>query len=790
MSEIKRGNYPASIIPTPEGGRIVKTNCFECHSKCGVLVYVDQNERVYKVTGNPEDPRNKGTVCSKAQTAKKILYHPERINYPLKRIGEKGGGRWERISWDEAMNTIASRLLAYKEQFGPESVVFAQGTGRGTNQWCQRLGKSLGMNHWCCPAHVCLLPAMMTCMITYGFFPVWDGADFANSKCIVLWGANPNWTEGSFTNVPMVEGREKGAKLIVVDPHFEHPMAHKADYWLPIRPGADGAMAMSWMNVIIKENLYDRPFVERWTNATHLIDVEGMAPIVESMIREGGSEREFVIWDKKSGGPKGAKSEAVEPELEGTFEILLTDGKRKTAKTVWTLLLERIENYPPEKAAELTWVDAETIRNAARLYASCSPGACINFMQGLEEHVNCTSAMRGICCLMAITGNLDVRGGNVWLPFWNEMLGPRLTGPDPPQQREKKLGDLRLYPVSQPTAVWKAIITEKPYPIKAYVSIQGNPLSWSENPAYVEKALRKIEFLVVMDYFLSPTAQLADIVLPSAHWTERDYIAEELCGRYFFAQQRAINPLYERKSDITFMRELGRLIAPDWWPWRTDEEMFDFQLEPYNITWKELQDRWVLLTAPEIYRKYEDHGFETPSGLVELYSNVLKSVGGDPLPTFEPPPPTSSKYPFILITGRRYPNYYHSAYRGISWLRELAPHPMVDINPKTALELGIRDGDLVWIESSYGKVQMFARLTNGVHPRVLSAPHGWWQACEELNLPGYPNHISNINMLMDNVEYNPEFGTPNLRARPVTIYKALHSEIPGFPYLNLREAQS
>ena len=127
--------------------------------------------------------------------------------------------------------------------------------------------------------------------------------------------------------------------------------------------------------------------------------------------------------------------------------------------------------------------------------------------------------------------------------------------------------------------------------------------------------------------------------------------------------------------------------------------------------------------------------------------NVLKMVGGDPLPTYEEVVTPTAEYPFILITGRRYPNYYHSAYRGISWLRELAPHPMVDINPKTALELGIKEGDLVWIESTRGKVQMFARLTNGVHPRVLSAPHGWWQACEELNLPGYPNHISNVNVL-------------------------------------------
>ncbi len=789
MSEIEKKKYPKSVTLTDDGGRVVQTNCFECHSKCGVLVYVDNQDRVYKVTGNPADPQNKGTVCSKAQAAKNILYHPERVNYPLKRVGEKGEGKWERISWDEALETISSKLLAYKEQYGPESVVFGQGTGRGTNQWCQRLGKSFGMNHWCCPAHVCLLPDMVTSMITFGIFPLWDGAEYAKSKCIVLWGANPNWTEGHYTNVPMVEGREQGAKLIVVDPHFEHPMAHKADYWLPVKPGTDGALIMAWMNVIIKEDLFDRKFVEKWTNASHLINAENMAPLTEAMIRESGDDKQFVVWDQESGQAVGFKKEGIKPALEGTFEVTLVTGEKCSAKTVWSLFLERVERFPPEKAAEITWVDAQLIRDSARLYAENSPGACIATMQGLEPQLNCTSSIRDICVLIAITGNLDVPGGNVYIPFWNEMLGPRLTGPDPPQQNEKKLGDLRLYPVSQPTAVWKAILTEDPYPIKAYVTIQGNPLSWSEDPRYAEQALRKVDFLVVMDYFISPTAELADIVLPSAHWTERDYIAEELCGRYYYAQQRSIDPLYERKSDIWFMRELGRRIAPDWWPWETDEELFDFQLEPYNITWKELRDQWIFLAAPEVYHFYEDKGVDTPSGLVEIYSNVLKSVGGDPLPGYDEPPTPTPEYPLIAITGRRYPNYYHSAYRNISWLREFDPHPMVDINPRTAKELGIKDGDLVWLESSYGKAQMFARLTNGVHPKIVSAPHGWWQACEELNLPGYPNHISNVNVLVDKAKYNLEYGAPNLRALSVKIYKATKSEIPGFPYLNLREAE-
>ncbi|MFT7003844.1 MAG: anaerobic selenocysteine-containing dehydrogenase [Sulfurimonas sp.] len=786
----KNTKYPKSVKVLPDGSRIVQTNCFECHSKCGVLVYVDANEQVYKITGNPDNPQTQGAICSKAQAGKKILNHPDRVNYPIKRVGEKGEGKWERISWDEALNTISEKLINYKKELGPESVVFGQGTGRGTNQWNQRLGKSFGMNHWCCPAHICLLPQMMTSMITLGMFSIWDGAEYEHSECIVLWGSNPSWTEGSFTNTPMGKARKNGAKLIVIDPNFEHPLAHKADYWLPIKPGTDGALALAWMRLMIKENLYDKDFVYKWTNSTQLIEVGTNKPIVSNMVMDCNEDEKFMVYDNKTGKVVPMGTEGAEPELEGIFEVSTKDGKTIQATTAWSILLERVEPYTPEYTAEITWLKPDQIREAGRLYAKSSPGACINQMQGIEEHANSWHTIRDICCVIALAGNVDVKGGNVFIPFWNEMLGPRLTGEDPEIQKEKKLGDLSLYPVSQPSAVWDAILTEKPYPIKAYIGIQGNPLSWCEDPAHTEKALRKVEFLVVMDYFISPTAELADIVLPSAHWLERDYVADELTARYFFAQQKSIEPLFERKSDIWFMRELGRRIAPEAWPWETEEELFDWQLETDGVTWDELKDKQFIKYAPEVYRTFEKRGaFETPSGKVELFSNVASMSGAEPMPLYVAPPASTKEYPLIAVTGRRYSNFYHSAYRNISWLRELSPFPMVMINPRTATSLNIKQNDLVWIESSTGKVQMFAELSNGVHPSVISAPHGWWQGCEELGLPSFPNHISNINIIVDRTTVSPEFGSPEMRAKPVKMYKADKSHIPDFPYLNLDESE-
>jgi anaerobic selenocysteine-containing dehydrogenase len=772
-----------SVIPKPDGGKIVKTNCFDCHAKCGVLCHVDSKGKLVKVEGNPEDPRSQGRLCSKGRSAARILYDPHRLNYPLKRVGERGEGKWEQITWAEAMDTIMKRINKYKKEFGPRSIVFGQGTGRGTNQWNQRLGNTLGVNHWCCPAHACLLPIMVTQMQTIGMFNVWDGCDFDNAKTIVHWGANMLWSEATFCAGEQNRARDRAAKLIVIDPCFEHPMAAKADVFLGVRPGSDLALAMAWINIIIEENLYDAPFVKRWTTLPILIHPDTLAPVYEAELVEGGNSEGLMVWDSLTNGPKLMSDLTADPILdhEGKIELKGRGGKNIQAITAWTKLREFAADMPPEKAAEICWLQADKIREACIMYATNKP-ATIAIMQGIEEHTNARLAIHAITTIIAITGNTDVSGGNVWHWFWNEMLGDYLAGPNSDYHWQNKLGDPsegKFYPCSHPKAVWNAILTGEPYPVKMYVGIQGNPISWSENANQVVKALKAIDFLVIMDYFLSPTAQLADIVLPSAHWTERDYIADEFCQEWLYGQQKAVEPLYERRSDITFMRELGNRLDPEWWPWKTDEELFDYQLAPLNITWKELKEKWVHTAYPYREKKYEEKGFATPSGRAELYSTFFQKGGSDPLPFYreglETPfskPEMAKKYPLVLTSGRRYPNYYHSAYRGIPILRELHPEPYILLNPEAGHKFGIKTDDEVWIESAYGKCKMKARLSNGVHPGVVVAPHGWWQGCTELGLPDYPDNIANINVVIGDQCYDPDLGAPNMRSALCRVYKA------------------
>jgi anaerobic selenocysteine-containing dehydrogenase len=780
-----------SVINKPDGGKIVKTNCFDCHSKCGVLCHVDKDGVLWKVEGNPEDPRSQGRMCPKGRAATKILYDEHRNNYPLRRVGKRGEGKWKRISWEEALDEIAERVERYRKEVGPESIVFGQGTGRGVIPWIQRLGVANGVNHWCSPAHACLLPQMLTQMILIGMFSVWDGADHDDSQCIVSWGANMVWTEGAFIAGEINRSRDRAAKLIVIDPCFEHPLASRADHFLGVRPGSDLALAMAWIRIIIHENLYDADFIKRWTTLPLLIDAVKETPITEDMLVAGGDAHTLLVWDNISQSVKNladtAKRElGLDPALDfSPRELMGADGERIQVKTAWEALKSRVEDMTPEHAAGICWLEAEDIIAACRTYATTKP-ASIAMMQGIEEHTNARMAIHAITVLIALTGNIDIRGGNAWHQFWNDMLSPKLTGEVGEYHATHKLGggeDGAFYPNSTGKGVWNAILTGEPYRVKAFIGIQGNPVAWCENPDRTVEALKAVDFLVINDYYLSSAAQFADIVLPAAHWTERDFLADEFCQEWHYAQQKAVEPLYERKSDVSLCREIGKRINPEAWPWETDDEMFDFALELHNITYAELKENWVMQLYPYRPKKYEEKGFATHTGKAELYSFAFLSQGRcEPLFHWEEPaespfavsPEIACEYPFILSTGRRYVNYYHSAYRGVPLLRELAPEPHIMINPEAAAKLAIVEGDWVYLESPYGtrKIKMRAHITHGVHPRVIIAPHGWWQGCPELGLPDYPNNEANINCLISDQSYDRDLGCPGMRSSLCRVTKA------------------
>ncbi|MCU0579555.1 MAG: molybdopterin-dependent oxidoreductase [Desulfobacterota bacterium] len=685
--------------------RVVKSHCRNCHGGCGVLVYV-KDGRIAKIAGDPDCPINHGTLCPKGLAATQLVYHPDRLTYPVKRLGPKGSGRWERISWDEALDTIAARILNYKEHFGAESVVFGYGTGRENEAVIYRIANLLGSPNVLTAGHFCYGPRIATSILTCGTNPI---VDYENRpQCLLVWGnnvviSNPDCYKGE----PFAVAVEAGAKLIVVDPRLTRAAA-RAHVWLPLRPGTDTALALGMAWVIVHEGLYDREFVQNYTHG-------------------------------------------------------------------WEEFVQRVNEYPLDKVEAITWVPAEKIREAARLFARTKPAA-IQWGVAIEQQNTCADNDRVLLCLMGITGNIDVPGGQVLFrtppvvnvgKFGAHALLTR-------EQSAKRLGGDRFrlagrFAIIQPKAVWDAILEERPYPVKMLFFISSNPLITRANAREVYRALEQVDFMAVSDFFLTPTAELADIVLPAATWLEMDYIGDFWKRHGRLLPRRKVVQIGECRSDHEMLNDLAQRIGQGEYWWDDFEGGLDYILKPMVITWQEFKEM-DCLRGEVRYQKYKLGGFSTPTGKFELYCTSLERMGCDPLPRFREPPesPVSTPelfrdYPYILITGARQPGFFHTENRQIPWLRELHPDPQVEIHPETAAREGIREGDWVIIESPRGRVRQRAKLFAGLDPRIVAAQHGWW--FPEKKDPGHGWDESNINILTDNAyeSMDPAMGATSIR---------------------------
>lgn len=741
-----------------------------CHGGCGVLAYV-RDGKLIKVEGDPDHPWNQGRLCPRCLALTQYVYHPDRLKHPLKRVSEKGEGRWQRISWDEAFDIIESKLKEIKDKYGPESVIFLQGTGRDIGGWISLLAYAYGSPNWVfgLSGLACYTPRLMVMWITQGDFCVadasqwlpkrYDNPNYVVPKCIIIWGqALPATCPDGFFGHWIVDLMKRGSKLIVIDPRCTW-LASRAKIWLQIRPGTDGALALGFLNVIINENLYDRDFVEGWTNAPFLVRLDTVKLLRESDLIHGGSQKNFVVWNITTNEPRiwdsillECKHTDVKPALEGKFKVTLVDGQTVECKTVWELLKERVNEYSPDKVAEITWVPKEEVVEAARFYANSKPAA-IHWGLPIDTIPGTTPTGQAIAHLWCITGNLDIPGGNVIARYaFNVVTYPYHTGVGllglPSETQKKRIGTWKFKPIrdfrafAHPDTVLEQIFTGKPYPIKGMWIQAANPIACTGlDPEKWYRALKKLDFVVVVDLFMTPTAMLADLVLPAATFLEKYSL------KAWWTPLQAIKKVItveECKSDIEINFELAKRFNPKL-PWRSIKEMFNHLLKPSNLTYEELCEKvWVLPpmghpSAP--YRRHErgllrrdgKMGFETPSGKIELYSSWLEYWGLEPLPYYEEPPfsPISTpdlwrEYPLILSTGRRSSAYFHSEHRMISWLREVEPDPIIEIHPDTAKRLGIEDGSFVWVENWLGRCKRKAKVTPIVHPRVVMVTHGWW----------------------------------------------------------------
>jgi len=691
--------------------QVVKSACALCLMGCGILVHL-RHGKVEGVTGDPESPLNKGRLCPKGSASLERLYHPDRLKYPRRRLGKRGEGKWQRISWDEALDTIGNELTKAKDKYGAESVAFIRGASKGfIDSALLRFANVFGTPNNGAAGYVCWIPRDLAAQITCGFATYGD-VEYPPA-CIVLWGFNP--FEVQHYEVETIRrAMEQGAKLVVIDPR-NVGFAREADLWIQLRPGTDLALALGMMNVIINEGLFDRAFVANWT----------------------------VGFDR---------------------------------------LKTHVQDYPPKKVAEITWVSEEMIIQAARLYARSEPG-CIEWGNALDHNLNSFQAARAIMMLRAITGNLSTPGGDVsWEPApVLERTSPELTLVDklPREKREKKIGAdrvLPIFPYVPPHLITRAILEEDPYPIRVAYYQGNNPLLTDTNAEETYKALNKMDFVVVAEMFMTPTCELADIVLPVCSYLEYDNIVVPSSSPMALVQQK-VAQIGECWPDYKIYNELAKRVGLVQYFWENVDSFLDEILKPSGLTFEEFR-KVAVLPAVKRYREYKEEGFKTPSGKVELFSTQLQEWGRDPLPTYRELPATlysepglDREYPLIFTS---YKSAYsrHASDRNIPSLRAQHPEPVVEIHTETAKELGIEDGDWVYIETTQGRIKQKATLTTGVDPRVVTVDYGWWfpeKGASEL----YGWRESNVNVLTDRrLPFSPEVGSTNLRGISCKVYRS------------------
>jgi thiosulfate reductase/polysulfide reductase chain A len=731
---------------------IKKGTCPVCnYGGCHVRVHIKEG-KIIKITGDPESPA--GRLCDRAIAAVDYHYHPDRINYPLKRVGDRGEGKWERINWEQAIDEIAERLDKIRTKFGPEAVAVLGGGNLSYGdtaawKWCNLWGTP---NYFWQGKNCGQAEFLAECAI-YGYMTASSLVSFpvpGVTKCVLIWGFNP-WASNQKGWQNFVDAKKAGAKIVVIDPRFTK-CAEVADTWIQLRPGTDGALALGMMNIIIKEGLFDKEFVDRWC----------------------------IGFD----------------ELKGL-----------------------VQKYPLERVESITWIPKEKIIEIAKLYGTNKP-ALITGGLG-PRHIGRGAALSGVvgkCLLRAISGNLDVEGGQRFLEnpektayidelHMDKLIEHPLRTKDNvsahvwPMASVKALllfreAQRKVYPKGvgistyyiYPNShyIWSAILENDPYPLRAVFLQTSNPLLVLGNARRIYEALKSsnLDLFVALERWMTPSAQLADYILPSADNLERPFIDSASSWGFCdirFAREKAVNPLYERRDDYYMWRDLGRHLGQAEYWMETPEQWFDKILEPTGVTFKELTNDVSKFAHRQELKTYERKGFATFSGKVELACSFFEKMGLPALPAYEEPPwsPISTKglfkeYPLILISGGRVRSSYHSQHKQLEKLYKKYPNPLLQIHPQTAEKLGVAEGDPVYIETPLGRITQKANITTGIDPRVVHADGYWWYP----EMPGEDPCLfgvweSNINAILpDDPEVCDYAGNNCFRALLCKVYKA------------------
>ncbi len=655
--------------------KVVKTACRACIANCAVLAHV-KDGRVIKLEGNPESPMSRGGVCAKGLSGIQALYHPNRNKYPMRRVGARGGNDWERISWDEAITEIATKINEFSEKYGSESISVSTGGGGNPHfSNVKRFGEAINTpNVWEPGCAQCYLPRMGAALLAYGAgkpnnlsFSDSNGWDYYYNDSavtsVVLWGTDPSNSSVSTGGRALAElrTREQGLRTVVIDPRFTVDAA-KAEVWLPIRPGTDAALALAWTRWILDNEKYDEDFCRTWTNMPYLVNPDTRLTLKATEAGLEGTDDDYVIWDPAQGKAVVLEypfNAGVAAPLFGTYEV---NGLQ--CKTGGQLLKESCEEWTLAQAAEVCWLDEGEIERALEIYTDSEGQSGI--MQGVAIDQYPQSQQNALAAL-----NLEFLMGNVEKPgsmlqrFANapckDQLGntPRLLSKD---QVMKRCGYLEhkgliCWDMAFIPDVFKAMKDGDPYQIHMWIERSGNKHVVLGNSSCLDEIVPNLDFVV--HAFLYPTAfsvLCADMLLPCTEWLETNLPIPQLNT---IVIRQAVTHLFETVEEgiiwtniVQKCAELGNAHAAKAFdadacmttPFYKDEHEKQLQhLNKLKMSWEEACEQGVIQWATEeeyrtfgVYLKDDGKGkpkgFGTPSKKLEVYceSNIILGRTGYP----------------------------------------------------------------------------------------------------------------------------------------------------------------
>ena len=733
-----------------------------CKQTCRITSHIYQGRLVKTSPNQMPDPRY-NRICLRGITHAQRVYHPDRLKYPMKRVGQRGSGQWQRITWDEAITTIAEQLNSVSKNYGSKAVAFLpisgnygmiNGYGGAMVKFANIFqGTNLGVS-----TDLAMPLGLQQAGLSFygGGNELADIAD--NARLMIVWGSN--LTESDIHAWHFVaDAIDNGAKLVTIDPHFS-VIASKSDKLMHPRPGSDIALGMSIANVIIAESIYDEDFLVKHTVAPFLVMDNGHFLREKDLVADGSDK--YMVWDEASGSAKPF-DQLSHPALTGTFSA-----GTATVRPAFQLLSDRVAEFTPEKAQNLTELDPEEVKSLAREYARRKPASILPSM-GIDRWNNGYLMGRVFAALAALTGNVGRPGAtpcgyyagfaslyvNTW--SWSAPSGTHATNLAQALMYDAMIdGRVKMYTPADPSD--KSLGTssrdpvEVPYQIKAIFSSNGN---WVHNSPDQKKILEqilpedKIPFFVAADMFLTDTTSYADIILPVTHFFEEDDLVSGYSHPFLLRQEKSLSAPWECKSDYQIFQMLAQKMGMGQYFQGTAENQVESIL---NDTANSLgsagaqaidqfRKAGAVRFSSSPYIGFSDHHFYTPSGRLEFYREqellqfpynlgIPVEKGGDALVRWEPPMEAwpsndiSKKYP--LQCYQEHTKWrVHTTWFNQPWLREVDSEPIAKMNPADAKARGLQDGDYAEVYNDRGHAVLKVMFNPAVRPGSVNIPHGW-----------------------------------------------------------------